>query len=61
MGLKGQEAATRIVELLDLPISAQEYYDLAKQEYATIMQDAQLMTGNQFSFFQTQNIFIKLL
>lgn len=50
MGLTGVEAAKRIVKLLELPITWEEYYELAKEQYAIIMPEAQLMPG---MFLQT--------
>lgn len=51
MGLTGAEAAEKIVELLDLPITPEEYIKLAQDEYALIMPEAQLMPGNNFRIF----------
>ncbi|XP_023028960.1 pseudouridine-5'-phosphatase isoform X1 [Leptinotarsa decemlineata] len=45
MGLKGTEVAEKIVEMLDLPITPEEYYKLAHDEYNIIMPDTQLMPG----------------
>lgn len=45
MGLTGVEASKKMVELLDLPISWEEYYALAQEQYKYLMPDAQLMPG----------------
>lgn len=45
MGLTGVEAAKKMVELLDLPISWEEYYALAQEQYKNLMPHAQLMPG----------------
>ncbi|CAG9839273.1 unnamed protein product [Diabrotica balteata] len=45
MGLHGQEMAERIVKIYDLPISAQEYYKQALEQYYIIMPECQLMPG----------------
>lgn len=51
MGLTGAEAAAKIVELLKLPLTPEEYFKLAHDEYAIVMQETQLMPGNCFLFF----------
>lgn len=45
MGLKGSEMARQVVELLNLPVTPEEYYKLLRAEYAIVMQNAQLMPG----------------
>lgn len=45
MGLPGAEAAKKIVELLELPITPEEFYKLAKIQYALVMKDAQIIPG----------------
>lgn len=59
MGLTGAEAAEKIVELLNLPLTPEEYFKLAHDEYAIIMPEAQVMPGNCFVFFlsDTENIY----
>lgn len=51
MGLTGTEVAEKIVEVLKLPISSEEYFKLAQDEYAHIMPEAQFMPGKYFLFF----------
>lgn len=51
MGLTGAEAAVKIVELLKLPLTPEEYFKLAHDEYAIVMKETQLMPGNSFCFF----------
>lgn len=45
MGLTGVEASKKMVELLDLPISWEEYYALAQEQYKKLMPHAKLMPG----------------
>lgn len=51
MGLTGAEAAVKIVELLNLPMTPEEYFKLAHEEYAIVMKETQLMPGNYLLFF----------
>lgn len=60
MGLTGAEAAEKIVELLNLPITPEEYLDLAQKQYAQIMPEAQLMSGNNFCIFLFQILSISI-
>lgn len=50
MGLTGVEASEKIVELLNLPLTSEEYFELAHKEYEIVMPDAQLMAGNYIIF-----------
>ncbi|KAF5275567.1 hypothetical protein FQA39_LY06679 [Lamprigera yunnana] len=45
MGLTGEEAAKQIVKLLDLPITWEEYYRLAHEQYRLLMPHAKFMSG----------------
>ncbi|KAK4880531.1 hypothetical protein RN001_008677 [Aquatica leii] len=45
MGLTGEEAAKHIVKLLDLPITWEEYYRLAHEQYKLLMPRAKFMPG----------------
>ncbi|KAB0797507.1 hypothetical protein PPYR_08500 [Photinus pyralis] len=45
MGLTGEEAARKLVKLLDLPITWKEYYLLAQQQYQLLMPNAKFMPG----------------
>ncbi|RZC33833.1 HAD 2 and/or Hydrolase domain containing protein [Asbolus verrucosus] len=47
MGLTGVEAAKKLVSLLDLPISWEEYYELAKTQYALVMPKAELLPDTE--------------
>lgn len=51
MGLPGAEAAKKIVELLQLPISPEEFYELAKIQYAIVMKDAEIIQGIYLRFY----------
>ncbi|XP_018564322.1 pseudouridine-5'-phosphatase [Anoplophora glabripennis] len=44
LGLQGIEAPRKIVELLDLPISPEELYELNKIQYNIVMKDAQVIS-----------------
>lgn len=46
MGLIGTDVAEKIVELLELPITPDEYYKLAHEQYDIILPQAELMKGN---------------
>lgn len=45
MGMKSSEATKLVVDVLELPISPEEYYTLLQAEYAIVMQDTKLMPG----------------
>lgn len=45
MGLTGVERSKKLVELLDLPISWEEYYDLALEQNKKLLRNAHLMSG----------------
>lgn len=45
MGLTGVQRSKKIVELLELPIDWEEYYDLALKQHQTLMQNTQFMPG----------------
>lgn len=45
MGLTGVEAAKKMVELLDLPITWEDYYALAQEQYKILMPHTKLMPG----------------
>lgn len=45
MGLTGVEVAKKLIELLDLPLTWEEYFRLAHEQYKTLMPSAQLMPG----------------
>lgn len=46
MGLTGVEVAEKIVELLDLPITPEEYIEKTIEQYKAVMPNANLMPGN---------------
>ncbi|VEN41383.1 unnamed protein product [Callosobruchus maculatus] len=45
MGKTGIDMARAVVELLDLPISPEEYYEQAKEEFRNLMPVARLLPG----------------
>ncbi|KAF2897739.1 hypothetical protein ILUMI_08435 [Ignelater luminosus] len=45
MGLTGQESAKELVKLFDLPLTWEEYYALAQEQYKLLMPHANLMPG----------------
>lgn len=45
MGLTGQESAKKIVEMFDLPISWEQYYETAQKLYQKLMPEAKPMPG----------------
>lgn len=45
MGLTGQESAKEIVKLFDLPLTWEEYYKLAQEQYKLLMPDANFIPG----------------
>lgn len=58
MGQTGVDRSKKLVELLDLPISWEEYYDLAIEQHKILMQGAYLKPGMFFAF-QIQKVRIK--
>lgn len=54
MGLTGEEAAKHIVKLLDLPITWEEYYRLAHEQYKLLMPRAKFMPGMLSIYFWLQ-------
>lgn len=45
MGLQKEPVARKIVEIYDLPITWEEYADLAQTQIDTLMKDSRLMPG----------------
>lgn len=45
MGSTGPEMSEKLVEIFNLPITPEEFYSLAKEQYNIIMPHAQLMPG----------------
>ncbi|CAH1977638.1 unnamed protein product [Acanthoscelides obtectus] len=45
MGSTGLDMAKQVVELLEVPLSPEEYYEQVKKEYQTVMPEAQLLPG----------------
>lgn len=45
LGFTGADAAKQVIQLLDLPLTWQEYYNLVRQEYPIVVCDVQLMPG----------------
>lgn len=45
MGLTGLERSKKLVELLDLPISWEEYFDLALEQHKNLLRNVQLLPG----------------
>lgn len=58
MGQTGVDRSKKLVELLDLPISWEEYYDLAIEQHKILMQGAYLKPGMFFAF-QIRKVRIK--
>lgn len=53
MGLTGVQRSKKIVELLELPIGWEEYYDLALEQHKNLMQRTHFMPGRSLiSFFR---------
>lgn len=46
LGTPGKELAKNIVALMRLPITPEEFYELAVGQYAEVMCEAELMPGN---------------
>lgn len=45
MGMTGVERSKKLVELLDLPITWEEYYNLALEQHKQLMRNVPLMPG----------------
>lgn len=45
MGLQKEEVSKRIVELYDLPLTWEEYADMAQEQIETLMKNCRLMPG----------------
>lgn len=62
MGLTGVERSKKIVELLELPINWEEYYELALKQHKILMHNVHLMPGMLMTFFnsfQIQKMYIR--
>lgn len=46
MGMQSHEMAQQLVTVYELPMTPEEYLDLAKQQYEILMPHAELMPGN---------------
>jgi pseudouridine-5'-monophosphatase len=46
MGLQREEVSKRIVELYDLPMTWEEYMELAQEQIEILMRDCKLCPGN---------------
>lgn len=46
MGMQGYEVATKLVEIYELPMTPDQYLELAKEQYDKLMPTAVLMPGN---------------
>lgn len=49
MGMQSMEVAERIVAAYDLPITPEEYLELAREQYKVLMPTAQLMPGKDYA------------
>lgn len=59
MGLTGVDRSKKLVELLDLPISWEEYYDLALEQHKNLIRNAHFMPG-MFGSLQIRNVRIRV-